>query len=103
MKESDQAFWLCRFVCEVKRRDKPYPPNTIYQLVCALMRGLNWKRQDEGKPDVNFLENPKYCLMKATLDSRIKQLQGTGAFQPRQAEVISPDYEDLLWKERAFR
>jgi len=63
------------------------------------MRGLNWKRRDEGKPDVNFFENPKYCLMKATLDSRMKQLQGTGAFQPRQAEVISPDYEDLLWKE----
>jgi len=101
MQESDQAFWLCRFVCEVKRRyKKPYPPNTIYQLVCALMRGLNWKWRDEGKPDVNFFENLKYCLMKATLDSRMKQLHGTGAFQPRQAEVISPDYEDLLWKER---
>ena len=46
-----------------------------------------------------FFENPKYGLMKAALDSHMKQLQGTGAFQPRQAEVISPDYEDLLWKE----
>jgi len=64
------------------------------------MRGLNWKRRDEGKPDVNIFENPKYCLMKATLDSRMKQLQGIGAFQPRQAEVICPDYEDLLWNER---
>jgi hypothetical protein len=99
MKESDQAFWLCRFVCEVNRRDKkPYPPNTVYQLVCGLMRGLNWKRRDEGKPEVNFFENAEYSLLKATLDSRMKQLQSSGAFQTRKAEPISVDCEDILWK-----
>lgn len=37
-------------------------------------------------------------MLKATLDSRMKQLQSSGAFQTRKAEPISVDCEDILWK-----
>ena len=44
MSSSDQSFWLCRFVCEVAKKDSSqYPPNTLYQICCGLMRALNWR------------------------------------------------------------
>ena len=34
-------FWLCRFVLEIRRRDgERYPPASLYQLCCGLLRHL---------------------------------------------------------------
>ena len=48
-------FWLCRFVMEVRRRDKrPYPPTSLYQICCGLMRSL----KVAGRSEINFLLAP---------------------------------------------
>ena len=34
-------YWMCKFILEVRRQDgKEYPPNTLYQIVCGIMRHL---------------------------------------------------------------
>ena len=35
-------FWLCKFVCEVaKKNGERYPPKTLYLLICAINRYLS--------------------------------------------------------------
>ena len=51
----EMDFWLSRFILEVRKLDgKPYPPNTIYQLICGLQRQLH----QSGRADVKLLDNP---------------------------------------------
>ena len=42
--------WLSKFILEVRRRDgKPYPPQTLYSIMCGLMRYVR-----ELRPEINF-------------------------------------------------
>ena len=34
---------------------------------------------------------------RETLDARMKELKGTGSYQPKRAEVISAVDENILW------
>ena len=46
-------FWLCRFVLEIRRRDgERYPPASLYQLCCGLLRHL----RAAGRAEVNIFE-----------------------------------------------
>ena len=75
-------FWLCKFVLEVRRKDgKPYAPDTVYQICCALLRLL----KDADRAEVNILTNPKFTKFRGTLDARMNQ--------PRKAETISEIHE----------
>ena len=87
--------WLCRFVLEVRRKDgKPYPPNTLHQLCCAILRyvrGVN--------PDVDFFQNPEFAPFRKTLDAEMKRLKHDPgiATVARKAEPISDREEEILW------
>ena len=50
---------LAKFVIEVRKKatkGECYPPNTLYQLCCALLRYL----RNNGRPALNFFEDPNF-------------------------------------------
>ena len=50
-------YWLSKFILEVRRRDsQPYPPNSLYQLSCGLLR---WIR--ETKPALNLFSDAEFA------------------------------------------
>ena len=94
MSMSAMNFWLCKFVLEVRRKDtKPYSPDTLYQICCGLLRLL--KQADRA--EVNILTDPAFHQFRETLDARMKELKCSGMYQPKRAEVISIEDENLLW------
>ena len=97
-KMSKQAmnFWLGKFVLEVRRKDgRPYSPDTLYQICCALLRLL----REVDRTDVNILADPMFCQFRATLDARMKELKSTGNYQVKKAEILTEEHEDTLWKQ----
>ena len=84
-------------MCEVAKTDgEPYPPSTLYQICCGLMRALNWHLRDENHPEVNFFTDALFSKFKATTDSRMKELQSTGKFRVKKAEPLSCEHENTL-------
>ena len=87
--------WLCKFVMETRQESgKPYPPKSLYSILCGLYRvsrsnGVWFNFLD--KNDVRFAEFHK------TLDSVCSQLhsQGVGA-STNSAAVISLEDEEVL-------
>ena len=46
----EMNFWLSKFVLEVRKKNgEPYPPNTLYQLIC----GLQCQLREHGRADIN--------------------------------------------------
>ena len=90
-------FWLCKFVIEVRRKDaKPYSPDTLHQICCGLLRLL----KEADRAEVNILTDPIFPIFqpfRETLDARMKELKGTGSYQPKRADVISAVDENMLW------
>ena len=88
-------FWLCKFVIEVRRKDKTlYAPDTLYQICCGLLRLL----KEADRAEINILSDPAFEQFKGTLDAYMKELKRIGKYQPKRAEVISEQNENLLWE-----
>ena len=88
--------WLSRFVLEVRRRDgNVYPPNTLYQLCCGLLRHIR-----ECEPSLDIFKDPKFVSFQKTLDAEMKRLKKTPGSRkaPKRAEPISDSEEDMLWR-----
>ena len=86
-------FWLCKFVVEIRRKDKIlYAPDTLYQICCGLLRLL----KEADRVEVNILSDPAFQQFKGTLDARMKELRHTGKHQPKRAAVITEEHERLL-------
>ena len=87
-------FWLCKFVIEIRQKDgKPYSPDTLYQICCGLLRLVKGADQ----VDVNILTDDAFRPFRETLDACMKELKRTGNYQPKRAEVISVEHENMLW------
>ena len=87
--------WLSCFVMEVRRQDgKAYPPNTLHQLCCGILRYVR-----ETKPNVDIFKDPEFASFRRTLDAEMKRLKGTPGIRsvPKQAEPISAAEEEILW------
>ena len=85
--------WLARFVLEVRRKDgKFYPPNTLHQLCCGVLRRLR-----EVNPAI---QNPDFASFRKTLDGQMKRLKRLPGVEtaPRKAEPISEIEEEILWE-----
>ena len=79
-------YWLSRFVLEVKRQDgTDYPPNPLYQICCGLMRNMKF----HDRADINFFSDPVCESFRGILDSKMKELQTTGEYISRKANVIT--------------
>ena len=69
MQVSELNEWLSRFVVEVRRKDgKFYPPNTLHQLCCGLLRRLR-----EVDPSLDIFKNPEFDSFRKTLDAEMKR------------------------------
>ena len=86
--------WLPHFVMEARRQDgKPYPPNTLYQLCCGLLRHIR-----TTQPGWNIFTDVEFIDFQKTLDAQMKKLKSEGIGNTkRQAEPISLEDEELLW------
>ena len=73
---------------------QPYPPNTLYQICCALLQAL----RENDRADVNVFSDPKFSAFKCTLDAKMKELQASGKYMPKKAQPITIEHEDILWE-----
>ena len=90
--------WLSRFVLEVRKKGgTEYHPDTLYHIVCGIMRFL----RQNGKPEVDFLKEEAYADFRSTLDAEMKRLKRAGVgSHKRQAEPLTQEEEELLWEKR---
>ena len=88
--------WMSRFVLEVRKKDgAPYPPNSVYHIVCGIMRFIRLN----GKPEVDFFRDQDFAEFRGVLDAEMKRLKASGiGSQKRQAEPLSLEEEELLWE-----
>ena len=77
--------WLCKFIVEVRRQDgKNYPPNTLYQICCGIVRFVR-----EVKPDLDVFKDKAFGEFRRTLDAEMKRLRSLGlGTTVKQAEPI---------------
>ena len=87
---------LCKFILEItKKKDgSDYLGKTLYELVVSIQKYLNqndipWK----------IIDDPEFLDVKTVLDNTMKDraIRNIGMVK-RQAEFISLDYEEELWK-----
>ncbi|XP_066288271.1 zinc finger MYM-type protein 3-like [Branchiostoma lanceolatum] len=94
----EMDFWLARFVWEIRKQDgTPYPPNTLYVIVTALLRHF---REELGCHDMNFLDkkDSRFAEFRKALDARMKELAAAGVgAERRQADPLTQEDEDKLW------
>ena len=85
-------YWI--IILEVRmRHSQPYPPNSIYQLCCGLLR---WIR--DTKPSLNLFTDAEFTGFRKTLDAEMKRLCSIGiGVQQKRAEPISEGEENQLW------
>ena len=88
--------WLIRFILEVRKKNgSEFPANSVHHICCGLMRHLRWN----GQATIDFFKDEQFVNFRASLDSEMKRLQSNGTgLKKRQAEVLTEDEEDLLWK-----
>ena len=97
MSGDDFAYWLGKFVLEVRKVDgSEYPPKTLYALVCCFKRYF----EANGVHDINPISpnDPRFGGFRQTLDAEMQRLHARGlGTKKKQAEPISPDEEAILW------
>ena len=85
---------LPHFAMEARRQDgKSYPPNTLYQLCCGLLRHIQ-----TTQPGLNIFTDVELIDVQKTLDAQMKKLKSERIGNTRhQAEPISLEEEEQLW------
>ena len=91
---SELDYWLSKFVLEARRLDgQPYPPRTMYGIVCSIMRYVR-----ELRPQINFFKDADFAGFQKTMDGEMKRLRSLGlGVKPKRAEPISVKEEGILW------
>ena len=98
MKEEDFAYWLTKFILEVRKQNgEQYPPKSLYAFVCSFKRYF----EQNGVHHLNPLDtsNALFGNFRSVLDGEMKRLHSLGlGTKVKQAEPITPDEEIRLWK-----
>ena len=86
---------ICRFVLEARTKNgTEYPANTLYHIIVGIMHHLRY-----NNVHVDFFRDKELVELCSTLDAEMKRIQGSGiSSQPRQAEIITEEEEELLWE-----
>jgi hypothetical protein len=66
-------YLLSKFVLEARSDGNPYPPNTLYQICCGLMRFVRDRR-----PEVNLFKGNSFIGFRRALDGEMKRLRSNG-------------------------
>ena len=89
---------LQKFVTEARRDDgSPYPPKTLYQLLCGLLRHSRGVQEDPP----NFLDRKdvRFKKLHGTCDCVFRGLDENGVGTAKKsAEIISEENENQLWE-----
>ena len=85
---------LCYFIPEVvKQNDELYPAPSLYQLVVAIQKFLNFK-----KINWKLIEGPEFADVKIVLDNVMKERTQMGVGKGKRiAKLITYDIEEDLW------
>ena len=91
MTATNMTYKLSRFVLEARKKNgTEYPANTLYHIIVGIMC---------HNVHVDFFRDNVLVELRSTLDSEMKRIQGSGIrSQPKQAEIITEEEEELLWK-----
>lgn len=89
---------MTRFVLEVRKvNGSEYQPNTLYHIVCGLMRHV----RNSLNANIDFLKDSEFAEFRASLDSEMKRLQSKGLGSThRQAEPFTIEEEELMWEKK---
>ena len=89
-------YCVSRFLCEVnKNNGKEYPGDTLHELVICLQMHIDSFYPDRG---YKFLSDSRFTQIHNTLDHEMKERARAGlGLVKRQAMVITPDEEEMLW------
>ena len=102
LSEDGLAELLPRFIMEARRQDQnPYPPRTVMQLVAGIQRSF----RETSLPGLSIFgdKDARFARTRSALDAQMKRLtrEGIGT-ETKQAQPLSPDQEDELWKRGIF-
>ncbi len=68
-RDHELDYWLTRFILEVTRKDgQPYPPSTLYGLVCSVMQYVR-----ELHPQWNF-KDAVFAGFRNAIEGEMKRL-----------------------------
>ena len=97
MSDDELCKWMSKFIFEARKADgSEYSGESVYQLLCGLQRYL----RSNGKPELDFLSDSRFRLIKDALDSKMKLLRRAGiGVEKKQAEPFTMDEEELLWEQ----
>ena len=86
---------LCKFIPEVRKKDGgEYPGKTLYEMIVCIQKFLN-----EKNIPWKLIDDKEFILVKNVLDNVMKErAQLNLGMVKRQAEFISLDYEEELWR-----
>lgn len=96
--KAELNYWLAKFVVEIRKKEDKgeyYPPATLYQLCCGLLRYL----RNNGQPAINIFEDSCFKHFQDSIDAEMKRLTGLGVgANVKQAAPFTEDQEEKLWK-----
>ena len=99
LQKTELNYWFSKLVVEVRKKKCPgacYPPNTLYQLCCGLLRYL----RDNGWPALNIFTDPCFKHFQDCLDAEMKRLTRIGlGSEVKEARAFTEDQENKLWNE----
>ena len=88
---------LSQFVVETRKANgEHYPPSTLHQLLCGLLRHMR-----EVNPCCsNFLNkiDARFRPIQRTMDAYFHNLHSQGLGRIKHAEIITPEEEEQLWE-----
>ena len=89
---------LARFIVETRKSNGDlYPPATLHQLFCGILRHMRSK--NPGCPNFLDKKESRFRQLHGTLDFYFHKLHSEGVErQTIHAEVISSEEEDQLWE-----
>ena len=98
LSENALAELLPRFIMEARRQDQnPYPPRTVMQFVSGIQRHF----RENSLPGLSSFgdKDARFARTHSVLDAQMKRLTKAGVGTvTKQAQLLSPDQEDELWK-----
>ena len=91
----NMSHWLERFTLEARKVDgTEYQPNSIYHIVCGIMRYIRIQKQGS----IDFFKDPEFAGLRSSLDGEMKRLQSKGLGSTHKlAEPFTMEEEDILW------
>ena len=84
-----------------RKAGKPYPPSSLYNIVCAIQRFL----REKGRPEISFFDKKtsEFDFLRKSPDARMKELTSNGVgVETLSAQPLMKEMEEVLWEKKIF-